>query len=230
MSPALLPARALIDPTGGLPAAMTARHWLVPLLLVIAAVAFSSVAIFLRWNPAPSITQELARAGALEKLTEAELAEKIVQAARLKLVGGIAGALFLMPLFALLAALGVRLGGWLIGRALRFADAFTAVCIALLPIALAHVLSGVVALSSTSLLEPEVSALLPRHLGALIPGLSAKWLRVASVVDFFNLWSAVLLGLAFSASTQLPRGGGLLFGLALYLVYAGVFLVGLPSL
>jgi len=63
-----------------------------------------------------------------------------------------------------------------------------------------------------------------------MPALSPVAARAASSLDFFALWSAALLGLGFSAASGLSRPRGLLVGLALYALYAGVFLVGLPGM
>lgn len=230
MHSALLPARALIDPTGAVPASVSARRWALPLIVLVAAAVFSALALAARWDAAGSVLRELGQSGELQKVTEKELSDQIVQASRVKLVAGVAKAVFLMPLFVLLFAVAVKVAGWLIGRSIRFMDAFTVVAVALLPIALFHVVFGVVALSSPVISDAQVPALIPHHLGLVLTGLSPQLGRLASVADFFNVWSALLLGVGFSSATGMARWKGLLFGLSLYLLFAGVFLVGLPAL
>ena len=55
-------------------------------------------------------------------------------------------------------------------------------------------------------------------------------LHVLRGVDFFNLWSAGLLGLGFSAATGMSRGRALVFGFVLYVLFAGVVFVGVPGM
>jgi hypothetical protein len=77
-----------------------------------------------------------------------------------------------------------------------------------------------------------MATLLPSNLAAVWPSLSLSpgAMRVASMVDFFGLWSAALLGLGFSAATGLSRRRGLVVGLVLYALYAGVFVIGIPGI
>jgi hypothetical protein len=65
---------------------------------------------------------------------------------------------------------------------------------------------------------------------AVLDGLSPKMERVLRGVDFFNLWSVVLLGLGFSAATGMSRARAVVLGCALYLMFVGVVLVGLPGM
>lgn len=230
MHSALLPARALIDPAEAVPASVSGRRWALPLIILVAAAVFSSLAVASRWDAAGSVLGDAAQSGELQKLTEQELADKVKQASRVKLVAGVAKAVFLMPLFVLLFAVAVKLAGWLINRSIRFADAFTVVAVALLPISLFHIVFGAVVLSTPLVSDAQALKLVPHHLGLVLDGLSPELARLASVVDFFNVWAALLLGLGYSTATGMSRWKGLLFGLSLYVLFAGVFLVGLPAI
>ena len=194
------------------------------------AVAFSGFAFALRWDAASSVVRGLSAAGELAGTTEQELASKITTAGRVALVGGIARGVFVMPILALLMALAVKIAGWLIGRSIAFADSFSACTTALLPVALYHLIFGVVALSSEVLLDGQDKTLIPSHLGEVLSGLSPEMARLASAADVFNLWAVALLGVGFSAATGMPRWRALIFSLVLYAAWAGVFLVGLPAM
>jgi len=230
MDSVLQPARALVDPTGAVPSVIERRRFVWPLLILMAAVAFSGAALATRWDAAPTVVAKLSATGELAGTTERELASKITTTARIALVGGVARGIFLMPLIALLLSVGLKIAGWLVGRSIGFGASFTTVSLALLPTAAYHLLVGVVALSSTVVVEPDASKVVPSHLGQFIDGLSPALVRLASVVDFFNLWAVALLGLGYAAATGMRRGRALLFALVLYLAWAGVFLVGLPGM
>ncbi|MGA9523037.1 MAG: YIP1 family protein [Myxococcaceae bacterium] len=226
----LQPARALFDPGEAIPDAVERRRWLVPLLILMSAVAFSGVAFALRWDASASVIRGLTLSGQLAGMTEQELASKITTAGRVALVGGVAKGLFAIPFFALMIALAVKISGWLIGRSITFVASFSATTTALLPLALYNVLSGVVALSSEVVTDGQVGNLIPSHLGQALEGLSPEMSRLASVVDVFTLWSTALLGLGYSVATGMPRSKSLIFALVLYAAWAGVFLVGLPAM
>ncbi|MBX5480430.1 MAG: YIP1 family protein [Myxococcaceae bacterium] len=226
----LLPTRALVDPAVGVTRAVSSRRWAWPLLLLIAATVFSGVAFALHYDPAPAVIRGLEMSGEIRNTTEKELADAITTAGRVKLVAGVANGLFLVPLYVLLFAVAVKVACWIVGRPIRFADAFTSASISQLPIALYQVLHGVVALASPSLGDSQEHTLLPSHLGRFLDGLSPELLRLASVADLFNLWAAILLGFGIAAGTGMKAWKGVAFALFLYLLFAGVFLVGLPSM
>lgn len=224
------PARVLVDPVDGVPDAVEARRWGLPLVVLMASVALAAVAWFLRWDAAGSVVQKLAMGGELMRATEVEIAEQIARAERMALVAGVAKGLFAMPLLVLMLAVAVKLTGWFIGRPAPFPKAFTTAAVALLPIALYYLLFSAVVLFQHSVSEQMRETLVPASLAQLIDAGSPKVARVLGAVDFFNLWSAVLLGLGFSHASGMRRGRAIALGLVLYLMYAGVFLVGLPAL
>ncbi len=229
MSSLVQPARVLLDPLDATGAAIEARRWLWPLLFLVACVSASGTAFSLRWDAGPSVVQELQMTGKLERMTETEIAEEIQTASRKALVGGIAKGVFVMPLLALLLAAALWVAGWLFETPAPFAQLMTAAALALLPIALYHLIFAVCALVQHSLSLARVPELVPSSLAAL-QGLSPKLKRVLAAVDFFNLWSVGLLGLGFSSATGMRRGRALLLCFVLYVMYVGVFSIGLPEL
>jgi hypothetical protein len=101
--------------------------------------------------------------------------------------------------------------------------------IAMLPIALYHLIFAVCATAQYSMTEAQVETLVPSSL-AVLQGLSPKLKTVLRAVDFFHLWSVGLLGLGFAAATGMRRGRALLLAVTLYVMYVGVFLIGLPAM
>jgi hypothetical protein len=229
MSSLVQPTRVLLDPLDATGVAVQAHRWMWPVLFLVLSVSASGAAFALRWNASPAVIQQLQMTGELEKLTESEIAEKIQTASRTALVAGIAKGVFVMPLQTLLLAVVLWVCAWLFDRSSPFGRLMSAAALAMLPIALYHLVFTVCALSQYSLSEAQVQSLVPSSLASL-EGLSVKLQRVLRGVDFFNLWSAVLLGLGFSSATGMSKGRSVTLCLVLYAMYAGVVFVGIPAL
>ncbi|MBI3184882.1 MAG: YIP1 family protein [Myxococcales bacterium] len=221
---------ALWDPWDGVSRAVERRRWVLPLLLVSGSVSLSGAAVSLRWDAAPAVARELSGTEEIKQLSEREFAEKVQLRERVRLVAGVAAGVFAMPLGVLGIALALKLSGWLFGARAGFSGCFTAAAVAMLPVALYHFLLTAAALRQVGVTDSQLGALIPASLAAVAPAAGQKLSWVLSAADFFNLWSAALLGLGFASAAGIGRGRGLLFGFSLYAVYAGVFLIGLPGL
>jgi hypothetical protein len=229
MSSLVQPARALLDPFDALGAAVEARRWVAPLLLLVLSVCASGTAFALRWNAASSVVQGLQMSGQLERMSESEIADEIQTSTRKALVGGIAKGVFVMPMLAVLLAALLWFCAWLFDTPAPFGRLLSVAAMALLPIALYHLIFTVCVLAQHELSLDRVGELVPSSL-AVLDGLSPKLKRVLGAVDFFNLWMMLLLGLGFAAATGMRRGRALLLSGTLYLMYSGVFMIGLPVL
>jgi hypothetical protein len=210
-------------------AAIEARRWVWPLLFLCLSVSLSGMAFALRWEAAPATIQRLQVTGEIGRYSESELADEIQTASRKTLVGGIAKGVFVMPLMVLSLAAVLWFTAWLFGTPAAFGKMMAVASIAMLPIALYHLIFAVCASAQFSMTEARVETLVPSSLAAL-DGLSPKVQKVLKGVDFFNLWSVGLLGLGFSAATGMRRGRALLLAAVLYVMYVGVFMVGLPAM
>jgi hypothetical protein len=227
---ALLLTKVLTNPAEGVPAAIEARRALWPVVLLSLATAFAGASFAVRWNAAPSIIQGLEMSGQLKGMPEADLADQIQQAQRLKLVTSIAGGLVLPVLMVLGIAVVLAVLAWLLGKKGAFNAFFTAAAVGMLPLALARFLYGLVALMQSSLREDRAATLLPSSLSLLFHPQSPKVMRILSSVDFFTLWAALLIGVGFAAVVGMRRRQGLLVGAALFLAQVGVIGIGLPAL
>lgn len=225
------PARALADPVDGVAAAVENERFAFPLVAVVVTGSFAALAYFLRWDSAPSVLGELMATGALRSATETEITEQIVTASRVALITGMAKAIFVTPFLMLALAMTLKVTAWLLGRRAKFSRCFSAVAVAYLPLALAQLILGLCILRQAAVSESQVATIVPSSLAAVWPSLSSGVSRAAaSAVDFFRLWSVAVLGLGFSAATGMSRPRGLLVGLALYAMYVGVFMIGLPGM
>ncbi len=191
------PARVLLDPLDATRVAVEAHRWVWPLLLLVLCVSASGTAFSLRWNASASVVQQLQMTGQLDRMTETELSEQIQSAPRKALIMGLLKGVLLMPLQTLLLAALLWVCAWLFDRSAPFGRLLSAAALAMLPIALYHLVFTICAFAQPSLSEARVLDLVPSSLAAL-EGLSPKLERVLRGVDFFNLWSVLLLGLGFS--------------------------------
>jgi hypothetical protein len=214
--------KALVDPVSGVPQAIEARRWVLPLIAVCAAVSFSGIAFASRLDAAPAVLKKMEDAGELAKASEREVGEQVEQAQRVALVAGAARGVLLMPLELLLIAVALKVTAWLLGRKLLFAHAFTVATVAFLPVAIFHVVFAAVALKQSVVVISQAANLLPSSLAAWAPDTGSRLARVLGAVDFFNLWAAALLGLGFAKGVQWSAPKGLLVGLFLYVLVAAV--------
>lgn len=210
-------------------AVIEARRWVWPLVLLAVCVALSGTAFALRWDAGPAVLQKLQMSGELARLSEADIADQVTTATRTALVGGIAKGIFVMPLLTLLLACVLWLCAWLFGTPAAFGRLMTAAAIAMLPIALFHLIFAVCALAQYTLTEARVLTLVPSSL-AVLKNVPPKLKFAAASVEFFNLWSVGLLGLGFSHATGMRRGRAILLMLVLFAMYVGVFAIGLPAM
>ena len=229
MSSFAQPTRVLLDPLDATGVAVEARRWLWPMLLLVICVSASGTAFYLRWDATPSVIAQMQAEGKMERMTETELSEEVQTASRKALVAGIAKGVFVMPLLTLLLAAGLWVCAWLLDRSAPFGRLMSAAAVALLPIALYHLVFVCCALAQHSLSESRVQDLVPSSL-AVLQGLTPRVQRALRGVDFFNLWSVMLLGLGFSAATGMRKGRAVLLCLALYCLFVGVFFVGIPGM
>ena len=226
----LQPARVILDPLDGLSAAVEARRWVWPLLFLAAAVSFSGAAFALRRHAAPTVTRQLEMSGELQNTTEQDLTQQVVTARRVRLVTGVAQGMLGAPLVVLLVALVLKLAGWFFEVPAAFERYFSAAALGMLPVALFHLILGASMLRQPALAEAQIARLVPSSLLGLAPYGSAATQRLLATVDFFNLWSAGLLGLGFAAASGMRRSRALFLGFTLYAMYVGVFAVGIPGM
>ncbi len=224
-----LSARTYVDPVTAVPRAVGERRWVVPLLWLMITGAAAGAAFADRLDAAREVIPQMAEKGDLMKASEREVAEEVEQAERIALVLGVGKAVFGMPLAVLMIAVALKILAWLLGRKSEFSALFTSAAVAMLPVALYYLLTAIIALKQDVILPAQAGKLMTTSLQEFFPGPPGRG-RVLAAIDFFNLWSAALLGLGFAAAVKLPAWKGVLFGLLLYALYAAAILIGLPGL
>ncbi len=237
---ALQPLAAVVDPVGAVPRAVEARAFWFPLLATMVLTSLAGAAVGARLETSRLVIPKLAEAQELSKASEREISEQIDQAQRVAIVAGVAKGLFVVPLQVLLAAVGLWLLNWLFSRSATFAKLVTVVALAMLPVALSQGVLLASALNQPSLSPKMVATLVPSSLvppegGAGVPRsggfFKAQALqKVLGLVDFFHLWSALLLGLGLSSAAKVNRVVGVLCGAALYFLVMAAVTAGIPGL
>ncbi len=223
------PARAMIDPLEGLGTAVESRQWVWPLIALALCVSFSKASFALRWDATAQVTQQLQMQGELPNTTEQDLAQQIVTAERIRLVSGVAQGAFVMPVLVLFLAVILKGAGWMFGTPAKFAKCFSVAAIAMLPIALYHLIFGISALRQPGVLEMQAQTLVPSSLAVAFPKVRPAIQGLLSALDFFNLWSVAMLGFGFAAASGMRRQRALLMNLGLYAMYVGLR-IGLPGI
>lgn len=199
---------ALTAPGRGLAAAATRGRTLTALL----AATLASLLVALVTVPRTDFTRDTAaRLGAeAATMTPHQLEEAEAQAAKLGAVVGYAGA----GLGPALAILGTGLACWLAFKVAGTRPGLKATMAvsahALLPLAVAKLLTLPAVLLQAPLAAADVPRLLPSSLAALLPaGASPLALAAASSLDLFSLWALALLalGMARVAGASRLRAG-----------------------
>lgn len=225
-----MPLKAVVDPVGTIPRAIDQRRWLAPMLILALFTALSGVAVAMKVDASRLVLPKMEMTGELAKATEREVEEEIQQAQRVAIVSSVAKGVFVTPLWVLLLAVALKVTAWLLGRKATFIACFTAAALSLLPVALFHGIELVSALRQDTLSPKMAELLVPSSLAAFKAGGPPKLERVFRAIDIINLWSALLLGLGFSAATKWSPWKGALLGLFLYVLFAGAFLIGVPGM
>jgi hypothetical protein len=225
-----LTARVYVDPLVAVPRKVADRRWVIPLLWLALTCAASGAAFAARVDPAAQVIAQMEESGDLAKATDREVSEEVQKAERVALVGGVAKGVFGMPFVVLVLAVLVRLAVWLIGKKTTFSAVFTAVSVAMLPVALAYLLSAFSALRQDVVAPQQAGQLLVSSLSQVMHPASPVAMKLLSLVELFKLWTVLLLGLGLAEATRMRRISGLVFALTLYVLFSGFVSIGLPAM
>ena len=154
-----------------------------------------------------STLAKLEQEGSLKNKSDRQIEEDTRNAERIYQVMHVGGAAVAAPLDLGLGCLAVLILGWFLkgrftGRAVAPVAAAT-----LLPGAVANLLDAMTALRHATL-PPEPPLLSPRTLSAVFEVLGHPLAgaagKLGGALDFFSLWSALLLGYGVAAAAKLP--------------------------
>ncbi|HET9552366.1 MAG TPA: YIP1 family protein [Anaeromyxobacteraceae bacterium] len=196
----------LADPERGLAAVASRRRALVAL----AAATLASVLVALATVPRLDFSANVPRPQGpdAQELTQFQQEEAAAQAQKIGAIAGYAGAALGPTLAALGAALGLFLAFKVAGTRPELKGTFAVAAHALLPLAVARLLTLPAVFLKAPIPADELPGLLPSSAAAFLPAHSPPALvAAASSLDLFALWAAVLLviGMARVAGSSRRR-------------------------
>jgi hypothetical protein len=188
--------------------AKSGRWGLALLLAVVCSLAVGGAEVY-RVDAREPTLREAEMSGQLKNMSDKQLDDNTKAAERSFIVKRLALATVKAPLVWVGSLLGLVVVAWFLrGRAQPGAMPAVAAT-ALLPHALADLLSAGAALQ-TAQLSPDHGPLVPRNLGAVLDAVGVQApmavAKLAGAVDFFSLWAALLLAFGLGPAAQLPRG------------------------
>lgn len=174
--------------------------WLCSLLL--------GAALAYRVDARSSTLQKLEQTGQLKSMSDRQIDEETHNAERVSQVGSIAKGVVGPPLQLGGACLALIALGWFFRGRIKGSSVVPVAAATLLPAALANVLDAAVAYRHAAI-PPEGVELAPRTLADVMPlvhhPLVGVWQKLGGAVDFFSLWSAVLLAFGLAAAAKVPK-------------------------
>lgn len=220
MSTSRILADVFVAPARGLAAAAEKKSILPPILLAtVVSLVFAAVLVpRVDWEK--MARAQLDRAGASAQLTPHEVEEKVATVRKLGAVSTYGGAAVGTAAMAVITAFFLWMGLRLAGARPVFLPTLAVASWGLLPGALARLLLVPAVLAHPAVDPREVGAMAPWSAAWFLPeGTKAQLLALASSVNLFSLWIAVLLaiGMAHVAQVSRARAGtvvGVLWALA----------------
>jgi hypothetical protein len=150
---------------------------------------------------------KLDKDGKLGEMSEKQVDDEVKSAERLAEVGRVAVGVVKAPVNLGLAALAVVGLSWFLKGKVKGKAVFPVASVTLLPAALGDLLDAGSAFVRQSL-PVERSTLAPRDLGSALAALGhplvGNALKLASTLDFFSLWAAILMGFGVVAVGDVP--------------------------
>lgn len=203
--------------------------WVAPLVVLV---ALNVVATLVVW---PKVDFETAVRTQLERQGQEVSDEQVVQAAEMQGKIGLPCAILALPLGVVVFALVFMVAFKLLGGELGFKDSLSTALYAMMPWAVAILLTIPVVLGQTEIDAEAMQSggLLASHLGVLAPeGTSPLLLAVLGSVDLFSLWALALMvvGYAIVAGVSRAAAAGTVIGLWLVWVLVKVGLAALGSM
>lgn len=231
----------LFDPIGATGRAVQAGRFVIALALAMVLSAAASAAVATRLDTSRLVLPKLEASGELAKASEREIGEQISQAQRVAIVAGVAKGLLGVPLLVLLGAVALSFVGWLVGGKGRFVESFSVAALATIPSAVGNAVLLVAALRQDTLSPALAKSLVPSSLVNIVgeqtvrgwapSGVKADaFISLIGMVDLFQLWSALVVGVGFVAFSRIRPALGFPVGALAYVLAVAAVTVGLPGL
>lgn len=188
--------------------------WLCSILL--------GAALAMRVDARSSTLRKMEMSGQLQSASDRQIADDTRSAERVTQVASIAKGVVGVPVQLGLTCLSLLALSWFLRGRLKGSAVVPIAATTLLPTAIANVIDTVAVLRLASI-PPEGVPLGPRSLSAvlLLAGrpLMGPWLKFGNALDFFSLWTALMLGFGVAAAAQLPRRNAVIGTLVAWICY-----------
>jgi hypothetical protein len=224
-------ALTLVSPLAAFRELVEVPRSLLAMALLIAAHLAVPAALRGKVDVRRAVLSDLADSGKLADTTEVEINENVAQSEKIQVAKYAALGLFGPPFATLLLTIGM----WLWGRFLAVRPAFGtlwSLCAhAQVPLAIRSLAQAFVIFSQPYVFPDQIDGVLPSGLSA-VPGLHLAPLATSLLggVDFFRVWTAVLLGVALFAASKTGVLRAALGMTVAYAIFVVVTFVGLPRL
>jgi hypothetical protein len=188
--------------------------WLCSILL--------GAAMAYRVDARSSTLRKLEMSGQLKTMSDRQIADDTRSAERVSQVTNIAKGVVGAPAQLGLTCVSLLALGWFFRGRVKGSAVVPVAAATLLPGAIANTIDAVSAFRHT-MLPPEGAPLAPRSLSALLLLLDRPlvdpWLKFGNALDFFSLWTAVMVGYGVAAVGQVPRRNALIGTLTAWVCY-----------
>lgn len=217
---------ALVSPTRTFEAIARRPTWVVPLVVLMLLGIGASLLVFQHVDMAEVIARDTERQG--QELTD----EQIEKFAGVAEKFGIGCVVVAPPVGYLLFALVLMVAFKVIGGEIGFPASFSVTLHAMMPWAVASILTIPVALGTETFSYEQVksSTFIASSAAAFAPeGTGPTLLALLASLDLFSLWTLALLVIGFSVAAKVSKGKAAVTVIALWVVYVG-FKVGMAAL
>lgn len=174
--------------------------WVAALLL--------SVALAYRVDARSVTLQRLEQMGQLQSMSDRQIADEVKNAERVSMVMNIAKGVTGVPVQLGLSCVSLLLLVWFFRGRVKGSAVAPVAAATLVPGAIANLLDAISAYRHSAI-PPDGTPLTPRTLAAVMPllgkPLMGPWMKLATAMDFYSLWAAVILGFGVAAAGQMPK-------------------------
>jgi len=188
--------------------------WLCSLLL--------GAALAWRVDAKASTLRKLDMSGQLQTMSDRQVADETRSAERVAAVVSVTKGAMAVPLELGLASVSLLALCWFLHGRIKGGAVGPVAAATLLPGAIANLLDAISAFRHAAV-PPEGVPLTPRSLSAILPALGhplvAPWLKLGDALDFFSLWTAVMLAYGVAAVGQVPKRSALVATLCAWMCY-----------
>lgn len=179
-------------------------------------------ALAVRVDARPTTLKKLDSNGQLQSMSDRQIADETRNAERFAQVVSVAKGVVGPPLQLGLGCASILVLTWFLRGRVKGSAVVPVAAATLLPGALANLLDAASAFRHAAI-PPDGVPLTPRSLAAVLTlvahPIPDPWSKLGNALDFFSLWSAMMLGFGVAAAGQMPKKRALIGTLVAWVCY-----------